>query len=105
MSKIGVSISIDVTKIDKAQLYKGAKGTYLSAVVFIDTENKDQHGNSGMMVQDWKDAPKGQTPILGNVKVFWSDAGQGGQQQQRPQQGYAKPAPMAEPDFDSDILF
>jgi hypothetical protein len=76
MAKIGVSVKIDVSKIDKSRMFKGEKGTYLDAVVFIDMDNKDQHGNSGMITQDWKDAPKGQTPILGNVKVFWSDAGQ-----------------------------
>ena len=105
MSKIGVNINIDVSKIDKSKLFKGQKGTYLSAVVFIDTDNKDQHGNSGMVVQDWKDAPKGQTPILGNVKVFWSEQGQqSNQQSQQPRQQQGKP-PMAEPDFDDDIPF
>jgi hypothetical protein len=76
MAKIGVSVKIDVSKIDKSRMFKGEKGTYLDAVVFIDMDNKDQYGNSGVITQDWKDAPKGQTPILGNVKVFWSDAGQ-----------------------------
>ena len=29
MSKIGVSVKIDVTKIDKALLYKNEKGSFL----------------------------------------------------------------------------
>lgn len=96
MAKIGVSLKIDVSKIDKTKLFKGEKGTYLDATVFIDLDNKDQHGNSGMITQDWKDAPKGQTPILGNVRVFWQDGGQqqGYQQQHRQQQ--------QSPDFDFD---
>lgn len=103
MSKIGVNINIDVSKIDKSKLFKGQKGTYLSAVVFIDTDNKDQHGNSGMVVQDWKDAPKGQTPTLGNVKVFWSEQGQQSNQQgQQPRHQQSRP-PMVEPDFNDDL--
>ena len=42
MSKIGVSLKIDVSKIDKARLFKGAKGTYLDATVFIDMSQLDQ---------------------------------------------------------------
>jgi len=37
MSKL-VSLSIDVTKIDKSKLYKGEKGTYLNLDVWIDEE-------------------------------------------------------------------
>jgi len=43
MSKL-ISLSIDVTKIDKTKLYKGAKGTYLNVDVWID-ETADE---------DWK---------------------------------------------------
>jgi hypothetical protein len=52
MSKIGTSIRIDVTKIDKALLFKGAKGAYLDATVFIDMDTPDQYGNHGMVTQD-----------------------------------------------------
>ena len=34
MSKL-VAIKIDIEKIDDARLYKGKKGTYLDATVFI----------------------------------------------------------------------
>jgi hypothetical protein len=49
MSKIGVSLKIDVSKIDKARLFQGAKGVYLDATVFIDVDQLDQYGNSGMI--------------------------------------------------------
>lgn len=105
MSKIGVSLKLDVSKIQKDMMFKGKKGTYLDAVVFIDLDNKDQHGNNGMIVQDWKDAPKGQTPILGNAKVFWSDGGQGNQRTsngyQNGQQG-GQSKQQSEPDFPYD---
>ena len=76
MSKIGVSLRIDVSKIDKERLYKGQKGVYLDATAFIDLDQLDQYGNSGMITQDVskeeRDAgTKG--AILGNSKVFWSD--------------------------------
>ena len=102
--KYGVSLKIDVTKISKEHMFKGAKGTYIDAVVFIDVDQKDQYGNSGMIVQDWKDAPKGQTPILGSAKVFWGDGSQQSAPQQRPASQQQRP--MVEPDFDdSEIPF
>lgn len=77
MSKIAVSLKIDVSKIDKARLFKGSKGTYLDATAFIDLDAFDQYGNSGMITQDVSKEEreqKVQGPILGNSKVFWSDS-------------------------------
>ena len=74
--KIGVSIKIDVTKIDKARLFKGEKGTYLDLTTFIDTENLGQYGDNGMISQSTtkeERAQKVQTPILGNCKVFFKE--------------------------------
>lgn len=83
--KIGVSIKIDVTKIEKARLFKGEKGTYLDLTTFIDTEQEDQYGNHGFISQSVtkeEREQKVQTPILGNCKVFYTD----GQTSQAPQQ-------------------
>tara|TARA_R110000744_G_scaffold361181_1_gene468869 strand:- start:338 stop:631 length:294 start_codon:yes stop_codon:yes gene_type:complete len=83
MSKIGVSLKIDVSKIDKARLFKGAKGVYLDCTAFIDLDELDQYGNSGMITQDVTKEEKQsgiKGPILGNSKIFWKD-GQQGQQQ------------------------
>ena len=113
MSKIGVSLKIDVSKIEKARLFKGQKGVYLDATVFIDTAQLDQYGNSGMITQDVKKEEKDQGvkgAILGNCKVFWNDAGQQPQQQQyqqaqaQPMQQQAQPQPQAG-GFDDDIPF
>ncbi|AUR85399.1 hypothetical protein NVP1074O_31 [Vibrio phage 1.074.O._10N.222.49.B7] len=85
MAKVGVSLKLDVTKIDKARLFNGQKGTYLDATVFIDLDELDQYGNSGMITQDVSKEEKQQGVkgnILGNCKLFWSDAGQAPQQQQ-----------------------
>jgi len=86
--KIGVSLKIDVSKIDKSMLFKGQKGTYLDAKVFIDIDQKDQYDNNGMITQEVpKDAAQGvHGAILGNCKVFWNDAQQS-QGQAAPQQG------------------
>tara|TARA_R110000851_G_scaffold315174_2_gene477467 strand:+ start:243 stop:539 length:297 start_codon:yes stop_codon:yes gene_type:complete len=84
MSKIGVSLKVDVSKIDKARLFKGQKGVYLDATVFIDLDELDQYGNSGMITQDVSKEEKDQGvkgPILGNAKLFWKEGGQAQQQQ------------------------
>tara|TARA_R110000850_G_scaffold100316_7_gene207549 strand:+ start:6083 stop:6496 length:414 start_codon:yes stop_codon:yes gene_type:complete len=86
--KIGVRVKLDVTKIEKARLFKGQKGTYLDATVFIDLDQKDQYDNNGMVTQDISKEEKdagGQGAILGNVQVFWSDGQQQGQQANRQQ--------------------
>lgn len=94
MAKVGVSIKLDVTKIDKSKLFQGQKGTYLDAQVFIDTGELDQYGNSGMITQAVTKEEKQQGVkgnILGNVKVFWKD------QQQAPQQAPQQRPPMQQP--------
>ena len=81
--KIGVNLKIDVSKIDKARLFRGEKGVYLDATAFIDLDQLDQYGNSGMITQSWKDQQKGEGAILGNSKVFWRDGGQPAQNRQQ----------------------
>jgi hypothetical protein len=120
MSKIGVSLKINVSMIEKARLFAGQKGKYLDATVFIDLADLDQYGNSGMITQDVSKDEKTQGvkgPILGNCKVFWSDSGQAPQQAPAPQQDYrghagsnqpnptSAPAPTGFDDFDDDIPF
>ena len=113
MAKVGISLKIDVSKIQKDKMFKGEKGTYLDATIFVDLEQADQYGNHGMITQSWKDSQKGDTPILGNGKIFWRDGAQPQQQtggfqphQQQPQQHQAPSTPQ-EPaiDFDDDMPF
>jgi hypothetical protein len=105
--KTGVNLSIDVTKIDKSKLFKGQKGTYLSAQVFV-SDAVDQYGNNGMIVQavTKEEREQGiQGAILGNCKIFWTD-----------NQSSTSQAPVKQPqnqqaatpdfnDFDDDIPF
>lgn len=111
--KTGVKLSIDVTKIDKALLYKGAKGTYLNCTVFVD-DAEDQYGNNGMITQEVskesRDAGE-KGAILGNCKVFWRDSSgqssQSGQQSGQSSQRPAQTAPVAGGGYDplEDIPF
>jgi hypothetical protein len=76
MSKVGISIKIDVTKIDKTRLYKGAKGTYLGLTTFVDIHNPDQYDQNGFISQETTKEEREKeikTPILGNCKVFYVD--------------------------------
>jgi hypothetical protein len=49
--KVGITLSIDMTKIDESRLYKGMKGTYLDLTTFVDTETKDKYENNGFITQ------------------------------------------------------
>ena len=65
-----ISLKINVSKIDKARLFKGSKGTYLDAVVFYDDE-PGQFGDNGMIVQEVSKEEREQGvrgEILGNAK-------------------------------------
>lgn len=112
MARLGISIRIDVTKIEKARIYKGEKGSYIDLTTFIDTDKKDQYDNHGFIAQSVSKEEREQgikTPILGNCKVFFSDL-QGQQQapqgQQAPQQQNGGPAAQGGgfDDFDSDSI-
>jgi len=108
MSKVGVKLKIDVSKIDKSLLYKGAKGIYLDATVFVDLDQADQYGNHGMITQDEtkenRDAGKNGA-ILGNCKVFWKGQPQPQSMpaQQHSNHGRQIAQPMPDP-FDDDSL-
>ena len=97
MSKIGISININVSKIDKTRLFQGKKGTYMELTTYIDPENPGQYGDHGFISQSTTKEEREagtQTPILGNCKVFFVEEGQ------------AAPAPVSEAaEFDDDIPF
>lgn len=98
--KVGISIKIDVTKIDKNRLFTGQKGTYLDLTTFIDTENPGQYGDHGFISQSVSKEERAngiKTPILGNCKVFYEENQSQPQQGYQPQnQGYQN-APMNKP--------
>lgn len=88
MSKVGISLKINVSMIEKARLFEGKKGKYLDATVFVDLGDADQYGNHGMITQDVTKEEKDsgtKGPILGNCKVFWQGEGKS-ESQSRPHQ-------------------
>lgn len=126
MGKIGVSLKINVSQIEKERLFSGSKGKYLDATVFIDLDQVDQYGNNGMITQDISKEEKQknmQGAILGNAKIFWRDnTQQNPQLQQMVNQNYASGVNAQQPnpreqqqrnfnpqepsiDFDDDIPF
>jgi len=67
-----ISLSIDVSKIDAKRLYKGKKGQYLSATLFL-KEEVDQYGNNGFIVESITKEEREQGKkgtILGNAKFM-----------------------------------
>ena len=96
--KLGLNIQINVNKIDKSRMYKGAKGNYLNLTTFIDTMAKNQYDSHGFISQSTTKEEREQnlqTPILGNVNVFYTDGGQ---------ESYTKPK-IADDNFDDDLPF
>jgi hypothetical protein len=66
-----LSIKIDVTKIDKEALYKGAKGTYLTLTVWPNKDGEDQYGNHASVKQDLgKDRREEKAPFIGNARII-----------------------------------
>ena len=119
--KIGISLKLDVTKLNKERFFTGAKGTYCDLTAFIDTEITSQYGDHGVITQSTSKEEreaKVQLPICGNVKVFYTKAdspgpppipesqinGQGStpQTEQYTEQGGT---PLAANSFDDDIPF
>ena len=96
MSKVGVELRIDVTKIDKARIFTGKKGKYLTMTAFIDLDTQDQYGNNGMITHA-KLEGEDKAPILGNSKVFWRD--------DQPQQQRQQPSSFDQFDDAEDLPF
>jgi len=98
-----IKIKLDVSKIDKSRLYKGAKGTYLDLVVY-ENESPNTYGNDYSVKQDCtkEDRDNGvKMPYIGNGKRI-------GQKAPPPQQ--ARNIPRAQPaaqdvEDDSEIPF
>jgi len=94
MANRPIKIKIDVTKIDKAALYKGAKGTYLDAVIWPNKNGKGQYGDTHYIVQEVsrerrEAGEKGS--IIGNATAPEEQPRQ--QTQARPAQTTRKPPP------------
>ena len=96
MGKIALSLKIDLAKMDMNRIFNGKNGAqYLDATIFVNMDELDQYGNSGMITQDVSKEEKQQGVkgnILGNGKVFWVENGQAPQPQGQAQGGYQQQA-------------
>jgi hypothetical protein len=65
-----ITLKIDVTKIDKSRLYKGAKGTYLNCTM-IDTPTSE-YGDYMIVEETTKEEREAgkKGTILGNAKII-----------------------------------
>lgn len=86
-----IKLKIDVTKILKDHLYKGAKGTYLDCVVWPNKDGTGQYGDTHYIVQDLSKEARdagGRGPIIGNATVPEQE-----QTQPAPRPQQQRPAP------------
>jgi len=97
-----IKIKLDVTKIDKSRLYKGAKGTYLDLVVY-ENESPDIYGNDYSVKQDCtkEDRDAGvKMPYIGNGKRI----GQKAAPQQQTTRNIPRAQPAAQVEDDGDEI-
>ena len=75
MSKIGISIKLDVKKLDKARFFAAQSGAlYVDLTMFLDPDNEGQYGDHGFATQSTSKEERDQgvqMPILGNGKIFY----------------------------------
>ena len=100
MTKIGISVKLDVKKLDKARFFAAQSGAlYVDLTMFLDTDNVGQYGDHGFITQSTSKEEREanvQMPILGNGKIFYGlQELSGGQAPQ--QRGYQQPAPAQQP--------
>lgn len=87
-----INLKLDVSKIDKKKLFRGAKGTYLDLTVSVN-DDADQFGNNvSAYISQSKEERERKEPrtYLGNGKVAWSS------------QPQAQQSESGVPDFESE---
>jgi|GEM_PF-3052713 len=103
MAKIGISIKLDVKKLDKARFFAAQSGAlYVDLTMFLDPDNEGQYGDHGFATQSTSKEERDQgiqMPILGNGKIFYGlnelkGTPQQAPQQQAPQGGFQQQAPQ-----------
>ncbi len=81
-------LKIDVTKIEKALLFTGSKGTYMDLTLMDNRDGTDQYGNDGFIVQD-VGKEKREAGIKGPIIGNWKHIGE----RRSPNQNTAPPPP------------
>ena len=103
MDKQLIALNLNLSLVDKARLYSGKKGKYLSAVLHL-TPVVDQYGNNGFVVESIskEERQAGQRgTIIGNAKIITP----AGEQNVAPQvTAYTPPADSQAGKYDDDDL-
>ena len=102
MSKIGISIKLDVKKLDKARFFAAQSGAlYVDLTMFLDPDNEGQYGDHGFCTQSTSKEERDnqvQMPILGNGKIFYGlqelKSASTNQQQSQQQGGFSSQSPQ-----------
>ena len=92
---------IDVTKIDKAHLFTGAKGKYMDLVLMENRDGKDRFDNDGMVVQGVSKEARAKGvkgPIVGNYRIV-ETGGRGGSRAASKRGKPASDSPPADDDM------
>jgi len=92
-----ITLKIDISKIDKSHLYKGAKGTYLDVAIWPNKDGAGQYGDTHYAVQQVAKEKREagvRGPIIGNATVPFE-----GLPQERP-----APAPTAPDELDENSI-
>lgn len=103
MDKQLIALNLNLSLVDKARLYSGKKGKYLSAVLHL-TPVVDQYGNNGFVVESIskEERQAGQRgTIIGNAKIITP----AGEQNVAPQvTAYTPPSDSQDGKYDDDDL-
>ena len=95
MAKIGISIKLDVKKLDKARFFAAQSGAlYVDLTMFLDPDSEGQYGDHGFITQSTSKEERDQNvqmPILGNGKIFYGLQELKSAGTQAPQQQHQKP--------------
>lgn len=76
IERLGIALSIDVTKLDKSRFVSGKNGAkYCDLTVWLSPDEPDDYGkHGGIQIAATKEEQeaKEKMPYVGNAKVFWA---------------------------------
>ena len=80
IERLGIALSIDVTKLDKSRFVQGKNGAkYADLTVWLSPDEADEWGkHGGIQIAATKEEQeaKEKMPYVGNAKVFWAKKSQ-----------------------------
>ena len=70
-----ISAKLDLNKIDKTKIYKGAKGSYYPITITLNDEVSQYGSNGYICTEQTKDERDAKIPkvFLGDIKIVWGN--------------------------------